>query len=113
MEGARLCSERGTRPGTRPGTRSAAAGPLGWEFAGIVDAVGAAVSGFRTGDAVFAYPEFTSARALSRRSGDGVQFSRQAGAVASARCHCAIAFDVVVDLVGAGAQRRALAIAMP
>jgi NADPH:quinone reductase-like Zn-dependent oxidoreductase len=32
---------------------------LGWECAGIVDRAGAAVTRFKAGDAVFAYPEFT------------------------------------------------------
>ena len=32
---------------------------LGWECAGIVEAVGDAVSGLRVGDAVHGYPEFT------------------------------------------------------
>jgi NADPH:quinone reductase-like Zn-dependent oxidoreductase len=32
---------------------------LGWECAGVVDRIGAAVTRFKVGDAVFAYPEFT------------------------------------------------------
>jgi len=48
----------------RSGTMARALGrPLpvtfGWECAGIVISVGSSVSTFKTGDAVFAYPEFT------------------------------------------------------
>jgi NADPH:quinone reductase-like Zn-dependent oxidoreductase len=32
---------------------------LGWECAGVVEAVGSAVTSFRPGDAIYAYPEFT------------------------------------------------------